>query len=151
MFSLICVWMNSWVNNREAGDLRRYRAHYDVIVMSTHTLTIIHIWLNNTQPYRWIQRKYWLLYPSIPIHIPSKKIAMGNFNFPYIVPSQHIRANTCIRITHLPYSSQIMSKGSLKFLAFSKTKNIAVRPLFICICIALLNPPLYMHVTQRYT
>ena len=22
-----------WVNNREAGDLRRYRAHYDVIVM----------------------------------------------------------------------------------------------------------------------
>ena len=25
--------INSWVNNREAGDLRRYRAHYDVIVM----------------------------------------------------------------------------------------------------------------------
>ena len=34
MFSLICVWINGWVNNREAGDLRRYRAHYDVIVMS---------------------------------------------------------------------------------------------------------------------
>ena len=33
MFSLICVWMNDRVNNREAGDLRRYRAHYDVIVM----------------------------------------------------------------------------------------------------------------------
>ena len=32
-FSLICVWINSWVNNREAGDLRRYRAHYDVTVM----------------------------------------------------------------------------------------------------------------------
>ena len=31
--SLICVWINDWVNNREAGDLRRYRAHYDVIVM----------------------------------------------------------------------------------------------------------------------
>ena len=27
MFSLICVWINGWVNNREAGDLRRYRAH----------------------------------------------------------------------------------------------------------------------------
>ena len=24
---------NDWVNNREAGDLRRYRAHYDVIDM----------------------------------------------------------------------------------------------------------------------
>ena len=34
MFSLICVWINGWVNNREAGDLRRYRAHYDVIVMN---------------------------------------------------------------------------------------------------------------------
>ena len=33
MFSLICVWINGWLNNREAGDLRRYRAHYDVTVM----------------------------------------------------------------------------------------------------------------------
>ena len=33
MFSLICVWKNVWVNNREADDLRRYRAHYDVSVM----------------------------------------------------------------------------------------------------------------------
>ena len=24
---------NGWVNNRKAGDLRRYRAHYDVTVM----------------------------------------------------------------------------------------------------------------------
>ena len=33
MFSLICVWINGWGNNREYGDLRRYCAHYDVIVM----------------------------------------------------------------------------------------------------------------------
>ena len=33
MFSLICVWINGRVNNREAGDLRRYRAHCEVIVM----------------------------------------------------------------------------------------------------------------------
>ena len=33
MFSLICVWVNRWVNNREAGDLRRFRAHHDVTVM----------------------------------------------------------------------------------------------------------------------
>ena len=25
--------INGWVNNGEAGDLRRYRAHYDVTVM----------------------------------------------------------------------------------------------------------------------
>ena len=33
MFSLICVAINGWVNNREAGDLRRYRAHFHVTVM----------------------------------------------------------------------------------------------------------------------
>ena len=32
--SLICALINGWVNNREAGDLRRHRAHYDVIVMN---------------------------------------------------------------------------------------------------------------------
>ena len=36
MFSLICVWINGWVSNREAGDLRRYRTHYDATVMITH-------------------------------------------------------------------------------------------------------------------
>ena len=35
MFSLICIWINGWVNNHEAGDLRRYRAHYDVTEMET--------------------------------------------------------------------------------------------------------------------
>ena len=35
MFSLIYVWINGWVNSR--GDLRRYRGHYDVIVMSVES------------------------------------------------------------------------------------------------------------------
>ena len=29
----ICVWINSWVNNRETGNLRRHRTHYDVTAM----------------------------------------------------------------------------------------------------------------------
>ena len=33
MFALICAWVNEWANNGEAGDLRRHRAHYDLIVM----------------------------------------------------------------------------------------------------------------------
>ena len=37
MFSLICVWINGLVNNRETGDLRRYRARYDVTVMEEAT------------------------------------------------------------------------------------------------------------------
>ena len=34
MFSLICAWIKLWAHNWEAGDLRRYRGHYDVIVMT---------------------------------------------------------------------------------------------------------------------
>ena len=34
MFSLICAGTNGWVNHRDAGDMRRHLAHYDVIVMS---------------------------------------------------------------------------------------------------------------------
>ena len=33
MFSVISVQINGWVNNREAGDLRCIRLHYDVTVM----------------------------------------------------------------------------------------------------------------------
>ena len=42
VFFFICAWINGWVNNREAGDLRRHRAQYDVTVMcgeSFHVMT----------------------------------------------------------------------------------------------------------------
>ena len=31
----ICYWRNGWVNDREAGDLKCHRAHYDVTIMKT--------------------------------------------------------------------------------------------------------------------
>ena len=41
VFSLICARTNGWVNNGDAGDLRRHRAHHDVILMTQcmHALT----------------------------------------------------------------------------------------------------------------
>ena len=36
-FSLICAWTNDWVNHRDASDLRRNRAHYDVTLMIYHS------------------------------------------------------------------------------------------------------------------
>ena len=33
MFSLICAWLKGWVNNGNAGNLRRRRSHYDANVM----------------------------------------------------------------------------------------------------------------------
>ena len=46
-FTLICAWTNGWVDNRDASDLGRHRAHYDVIIMvwnaferlTCHTMT----------------------------------------------------------------------------------------------------------------
>ena len=50
MFSLTCASTNGWANNREAGDLRRYGAHYDVIVMTRNYRYNIH-WGNIQYPH----------------------------------------------------------------------------------------------------
>ena len=40
----ICIWMNVWVNNRDAGDLRRHRAHHDVTVMTKVSWNRLQTW-----------------------------------------------------------------------------------------------------------
>ena len=45
LFSLICAWINNWVNNRKASDLRCHRSHYDVIVMYVDDGEINIVWL----------------------------------------------------------------------------------------------------------
>ena len=50
IFSLICAWVNGWVNHREAGDLRRQRAHYDVIEM--------YVMCDFAGEHRWIYEYY---------------------------------------------------------------------------------------------
>ena len=40
---------NGWVKNREAGDLRRHRAHYDVIVMMDTLSALLAICAGNSQ------------------------------------------------------------------------------------------------------
>ena len=41
---------NGWVNNREAGDLRRHRVHDDVIVMECNFPTHIRDWYHEYFP-----------------------------------------------------------------------------------------------------
>ena len=75
MFSLICVWINDWVNNGEAGDLRRYRIHYDVIVMgylvkSTHLV---------------LAKSNWPFIPTICNHVkPHNDHVMLTLSVPYM-------------------------------------------------------------------
>ena len=67
MFSLICTWINSWVNNPEAGDLRRHRAHCDVSAM----LKLQQLWKDHPANDRvmYIEDMICIpLYPSDVIH-----------------------------------------------------------------------------------
>ena len=50
--------INGWVNNREAGDLRRHRGHYDVIVMN---LTITDSNNGRCQAISWISAEILLI------------------------------------------------------------------------------------------
>ena len=61
--------INDRVNNREAGDLRRHHAHYDVIVMSTANLSpgickcnFIHCCRSGSSCYERIHKDSWLTY-----------------------------------------------------------------------------------------
>ena len=67
MFSLICAWINCWVNNGEAGDYRCYRTHYDVIVM---------IWIVLPGP---INAKAWLHWTRN--HLGQPDFQSGNLKF----------------------------------------------------------------------
>ena len=46
-------WINGWVNNGEAGDLRRHRAHYDVIIMLE--LNMSSLWTGDTLGHHWLR------------------------------------------------------------------------------------------------
>ena len=78
VFSLICVWINDWINSREAGDLRRYRAHYDVIVMRRLDLRTTNIECRpNTSIYMHI------IHPQFSVTRPR----LNKYDADYPVPS----------------------------------------------------------------
>ena len=60
MFSLICTWINGWVNNRDAGDLRRHNAHYDVIVMGQLNALLQMTFWNTFSEIRLIELPFWI-------------------------------------------------------------------------------------------
>ena len=70
IFSLVCAWINGWVNNRETGDLRRHLAHYDVIVMHSilrgYTGTGALIWLCYLKGIRW---NYCIFVQKFPVDL----------------------------------------------------------------------------------
>ena len=74
MFSLICAWVNGWVNTREAGDLRQHRTHYDATLMPNRInrgsllalylyIHLINILLGIVFLYEWQEMEKW--FPSV--------------------------------------------------------------------------------------
>ena len=70
MFSLICAWINGWVNNGEAGDLRRHRAPYDVTVMLCNFLP------KNSHLLPAIIAQHLLFCRQFPTNITAKNISL---------------------------------------------------------------------------
>ena len=101
MFSLICARINGWVNNREADDLRRHRAHYDVIVMLQLRFNAPnedHIWLLNLKNglYCWVtfrcthwQYKFAIWHPT-PLLVSSQLIWRSGTRYLHL-PTRYLR------------------------------------------------------------
>ena len=70
MFSLICARINSWINSREAGDLRRHRAHDDVTVTRLQTMApTIPKWSLNTCTISFMSVYIWPSYITLLIFV----------------------------------------------------------------------------------
>ena len=89
MFSLICVWKNGWVNNLEAGDLRRHHVHYDVTVIRwaiCHLVTLAKTLWSKTD---WLTTKRSISVPDIcPFH--QRIIYISGLMHPSLATNCHI-------------------------------------------------------------
>ena len=83
MFSLICDWINGWVNNGEAGDLRRHRTHYDANVMGILACAAVF-------GYKWCIFSYFTLkYQDISLYFPSVSYSLCQI----LIPMKLVRLN----------------------------------------------------------
>ena len=108
-FSLICVWINDWVNNREAGDLRRYLAHHDVTVMWRAVIGTCHTEFSQvthpgTNPVRWHNRQCSNYLVELVAHsMPTHFTAIGSTPKGFIIDNTQ-RLSLMKNLLKLEYS-----------------------------------------------
>ena len=100
MFSLICVWISSWVNSREAGDLRRHRTHYGVIVMQRFFPLLRPSFLLKIDT-----ECRCAMYDSFACHILLSLAHLYNFHLSYYQCTGYRSIQSKKGITHLNYSN----------------------------------------------
>ena len=90
MLSSICAWINRWVNSREAGDLRRHCAHYDVIVMRRY----IHNMSKYLQASNMFLRLFcfsgFILLPTVFLMTEHSRIYSINYKNKHIYPVKFV-------------------------------------------------------------
>ena len=111
LLSLICAWINGWVNNQEAGALRRHRAHYDVIVICILTLsTSILSHSDAIILIYWESFKYFFKNDSL-MWQPLYTAMMSYFSTLFSTTSAHINsAKWCLQVIDL-FCNIIKSPG----------------------------------------
>ena len=116
MFSLICAWVNGCINNREAGDLGRHRAHYDVIAMwmciSSYSLVkLVNVWhttLASAVRLEQLNTFVTQFMSSVPFFkTPRTDFAYFLLFFPYHIIYPHIQWSWLT-------NTQVYSKNALK-------------------------------------
>ena len=97
MISLIWAWINGWLNNREAGDLRRHRAPYAVTVMAPNSRQ----WSLKNSKYVYIMciRQELMTFPQQTkaqhnsVHISWEILCMCYYRDFYIVKCSYLHHN----------------------------------------------------------
>ena len=128
MFSLICFWINGWINTREAGDLRRYRGHYDVIIMIDNKPTLVQVMPWCRQATSHYPSQCWPRSMS-PYGVSRPKWFLKGFK------NSHIISNHCIcrkkLKCNLNQNTAIVFKWNASENIVSKKAAIVFRPLLV--------------------
>ena len=160
MFSLICAWINCWVNNQDTGDLRCHHTHYDVIVMdkiqqdhSPHYQLPVQ-WSHLQSLRHECSREYWALIQKKLYHLNSIGNAIVEIRRSYdrlistmvfpILVRQHLY------IESGPWSHQNVAAQHLSVVEPLHIKLYAVPECMPTILHITLRPPLYMVKTLHW-
>ena len=103
MFSLICARIKDWVNNREAGDLRRHHGQYDANVMLIKGNCIMHYLMTRWQGRTLSMSNKWCLLPEY--HYKDDKI--DNFLHGYKRMKIYIISKYVLGVKHREFPAMV--------------------------------------------
>ena len=143
MFSLICDWINGWVNNREAGDWRRHHPRYDVTVMLYNIIILDRV----------ITRSHYMYISlSIPVNLAINFKAViilcmrpANERWRYIVtPSligwTHTQNDLCQSIL----SWVLLVSHSESYITWQKCRDIKASDIRVFFSLRVVSPNTYL-------